>query len=311
MVLFFIAGRFLRTSNPGIATFLFLTTTLGVLIAATALANKCAQKMVNKTIGKRLSVAKGTKAAQKSNPGQTARLVWILIALMPLTDSISLLSFIVPQIVTDSLSGLLVGISTAILSLSRILAAIAFFMMYRVYRKSGLPLNLRKRDGVMMAVIMVLGIVLVMLSNKIALVSGGAQFQNLVLLTGLPLMIALIPCAIFGVMVWRYATQMGGGLVAKAWQSIFLYAVVWIVRLVATGLIAYLPGDKTSTYWMLSGYTLSFLMLASEYLIFLGASYQYEACTSPLRLEEELKAFQAAAAEFDLSAEEPSLVPDH
>ena len=184
------------------------------------------------------------------------------------------------------------------LSLSRILAALAFFMMYKVYRKSGLPLNLQHRDGLTMAVIIILGILTVVLSNKIAFISGGAKLQNLVLLTGFPVMLALVPCAIFGVMVWRYATQMGGGPVAKAWQSIFLYAVVWLLRLVFTGLIAFLPNDRTSTSRMIAGYTLSLLLLASEYLIFLGANYQYEACTSPVEVEEEFEVAQVQGPGF-------------
>jgi hypothetical protein len=106
-------------------------------------------------------------------------------------------------------------------------------------------------------------------------------------MAGLPLLVALIPFSVVGVMLWRYSTQMGGGLVAKAWRCILLYGVLWLTRMTFAGVLNSaggattgrpLGGWLTATIWLL-------LLLASEYMIFLGASYQYEVSTSAVETD--------------------------
>jgi hypothetical protein len=231
-------------------------------------------------------------SAKRFETGQTARRVWMLMALMPLVDVITLVAYSLPRMLGDqSLAHLLVGGSTALTSLSRILAAAAFFMMLRLYRQSGLKLTLRAIDYAAMAVIVALGVISVALSGRVAGLIGGADegLQSLVLMTGVPLLVALIPCAVFGVMIWRWADEMGGGLVAKAWRSVLLYSVLWIVRLAYTGALVYLIDDNAAMRsFGVPLLMINWLLIVSEYLIFLGASYQYQACTGSIEIDGEM-----------------------
>lgn len=45
-----------------------------------------------------------------------------------------------------------------------------------------------------------------------------------------PRLLVLGVCSVFGVLVWRYATAMGGGLVGKAWRAVLLYAAFYLLR---------------------------------------------------------------------------------
>jgi hypothetical protein len=186
---------------------------------------------------------------------------------------------------------LLLAGSTALTSLSRILAAVAFFMMLRVYRQTGLKLKLRTVDYAMMVTIVVAGIVAVALSPKVAALMSraDADLQRLILLVGVPLNLALIPCAVFGGMIWRWADEMGGGLVAKAWRNVLLYSVIWIARLAYAGVLVYLISDiNVMRSYVVLFLLINWFLIASEFLIFLGASYQYEACTGSVEIDGEM-----------------------
>lgn len=231
-------------------------------------------------------------SARRFEPGQTARRVWMLMALMPLADVITLIAQSLARL-TGSPRGvyLLIGGSTALTSLSRILAAVAFFMMLRVYRQSGLKLKLRAIDYAAMTLIVVAGIISVALSDRVAglMSRADADLQRIVLLTGVPLVVALIPCAVFGVMIWRWADEMGGGLVAKAWRNVLLYSVIWIARLAYAGILVYVINDNTvMRRYLVLFLVVNWFLIASEYLIFLGASYQYEACTGSIEIDGEM-----------------------
>jgi hypothetical protein len=231
-------------------------------------------------------------SARRFEPGQAARTAWMLMALMPLADVITLIAQSLPRL-TGSDRGLylLLGGSTALTSLTRILAAVAFFMMLRVYRQSGLKLTLRAVDYAMMVMIVVAGIIAVVLSPKVAALMSraDADLQRVILLVGVPLNLALIPCAIFGAMIWRWADEMGGGLVAKAWRNVLLYSVIWIARLAYAGALVYLISDiNVMRRYVVLFLLINWFLLASEYLIFLGASYQYEACTGSIEIDGEM-----------------------
>ncbi|MGH9823954.1 MAG: hypothetical protein ACREDR_11965 [Blastocatellia bacterium] len=242
------------------------------------------------------------KAALHFGTGQTARRAWLFIALMPLSDALTYLAYTMPAYTSSHVRSVpFVGVATAALSVTRILAAVAFFSMVRVYRKSGLKLNIRPQDYLAMAGVTVLEVLTLVYAGSGARASGGPALVKLVLITSIPLVFALVPCSILGVIIWRYAAQMGGGLVAKAWRSTLLYGVAWLAYTAFHAIVAYylrfspnkivVPAIVafllfTGADWFLKG---------AEYLIFLGASYQYEACTAAPDFSTEINAFAPEA----------------
>lgn len=220
------------------------------------------------------------QSALSFGPGQTARRAWLFIAIMPFADAFAYAAFTMGDVLgTRVKSGAFVGLASALLSITRILAALAFFNMLRVYRSSGLRLKLRGRDYLAMAVISVMEVLALLFASSGARASGGPDLERLVLITSIPLVIALAPCSVFGVIIWRYTTGMGGGLVARAWRSNLLYGATWLAYIVFNALGAkYLPviGLGVSAKYVIAHGT-DWILKASEFLIFLGASYQYQA----------------------------------
>jgi len=122
-------------------------------------------------------------------------------------------------------------------------------------------------------------------SSSGARASGGPQLEKLVLVTAIPMVIALAPCSVLGVIIWRYTTEMGGGLVAKAWRSNLLYGAAWLAYIAFNAIVArYLPEGHSAPFSLpyLLFHGTDWTLKGSEFLIFLGATYQYEACKSTL-----------------------------
>jgi hypothetical protein len=248
-----------------------------------------------------IGVAAALLAYQSSRSfgaGQTARWAWIVIGLMPLSDALAYVAYTVPAFLNGHYrSKELIVASTIFLSLSRVLAAAAFWSMFKVYRKTGLRLDLRFSDYLAMAVIMLIAVISLYFSQTGALASGGPEIARLVLITGLPMVIALVPCSVFGVMIWRYTTQMGGGLVAKAWRNTLLYGVAWLSYTAFHAVLAYylqLSPNKivvsaTTLFLLFTG--VNVFLKGGEYLMFVGAAFQYEACTGTPDFSEELRDF--------------------
>jgi hypothetical protein len=227
--------------------------------------------------------------------GQTARYTWMLIAAMPLADAAAYTAYTMPAYLGASArSGALILTATALLSISRIVAAVAFFSMVRVYRNSGLPHRLELRDYLVMGMVLFMEAAALAFSGSGAQQSGGPQLAKLILITALPLVIALVPCSVLGVIIWRYTAEMGGGLVAKAWRSILLYGVAWLSYLMFNAMAArYFPvsrGEAFSTLRLLIYALTTWQLKGSEYLIFLGATYQHEACTGAVEFADNSNA---------------------
>ncbi|HEU4387063.1 MAG TPA: hypothetical protein VFV34_04655, partial [Blastocatellia bacterium] len=117
------------------------------------------------------------------------------------------------------------------------------------------------------------------------------NFVRWVSLAGIPHLAALAVCSVFGITVWRYAQQMGGGLIAKAWRSILLYAVIWLARLGVLGALGSLFAMDSYNRPVWASMFDFASIVAAEYLLFVGISYQYEACTGAVTVDEsELEA---------------------
>jgi hypothetical protein len=226
------------------------------------------------------------KTSRTFAPGQTGRFVWLIIALMPLSDGIAYVAYTSPDYLPGHAKSLIfIAGSTVFMSLSRIFAVVAFLSMLRVYKRTGLKVELRAPEYMMMVFIILIELISLVFASPGARASGGPDAAKLVLITAIPLVIALVPCSILGVIIWRYTTQMGGGLVAKAWRNVLLYGLGWLSYTAFHAVIAYyyaLPsnaakGETTLRFLMFTG--VDFLLKGGSYLMFLGASFQYEACT--------------------------------
>jgi len=222
--------------------------------------------------------------ARSFAPGQTARRAWTFIAIMPMADAVAYAAFTMGDVLgTHSRSAILIGIATALLSVTRIMATVAFVGIVRLYRKTGLHLYLRARDYLAMVLVTALEVIALLFSSSGARASGGPELQSLVLWLSIPLVIALAPCSVLGVIIWRYTTIMGGGLVAKAWRANLLYGAAWLTYIALNAVVAYFFVVPQGAVPVTLPYVLfvgaDWILKGSEYLIFLGASYQYEACT--------------------------------
>jgi hypothetical protein len=246
----------------------------------------------------------GRAAASQFEQGVKTRLTWAFIstgaALFFIADvGLYCSSVTAPSRVASA------GLLTAVLAItsSRVLLACGLWIVIKVYHDSALPLRLRTYDYAAMTVFAALNfLTLVLGANtvRLLLAHSGPNLTNLVITICLPLPPGLVVCSVFAVIIWRYARQMGGGLVAKAWSGVLLYMVALPVRTVLLGLTPYLLGQGSGLPWLTG--TISFLGLAlAGWALYLGASYQYEACTSDLSNEIELSTAPGETAEKKLT----------
>jgi hypothetical protein len=184
-------------------------------------------------------------------------------------------------------SGIVVLAGTTLSMLSRFTLAYVLWKTGVTYRKNGLKFHFRLRDYVVVAVLVLLATVALVYSSatmRVQLPRVVAQAPYLMAWFDViesARLVALACCSVFGVVVWRYATEMGGGLVAKAWRSVLLYAAIYLLRFAYTGVISHLVTNGTPSAELRTAYVLGlWALIISEYMLFLGASYQYEACSS-------------------------------
>jgi hypothetical protein len=169
------------------------------------------------------------------------------------------------------------------ISISIVLLAWAMWMMVRIYRASGMKLRLNWGDYTLMVICGILGVLAVVMvpaTMRAQNYLGAQDLVRMVVLISVPRPIAFIVCSVFGVMLWRYATQMGGGLVAKAWIGVLLYTVLSPVRAVLMGLLVSMTPSATIT--LLTGEVSYWGFMLGGFLLYLGASYQYQACTEEI-----------------------------
>jgi len=196
---------------------------------------------------------------------------------------------------TVARAGTVVLGGTVLSMLSRFLLAYVLWTTAAAYKKSGLKFHFRRRDYFVIAVLVLLAVTSLIYSNaamRVQLPRVVAQAPQLMVwfdITELARLFALGCCSVFGVVVWRYATEMGGGLVAKAWRSVLLYAAIYLLRFAYTGVISRLVTTGPVGPALRTAYVLGlWALILSEFMLFLGASYQYEACSSHIEVPENL-----------------------
>jgi hypothetical protein len=250
------------------------------------------------------------------------RLAWFLIAPLGIVDCFLIASYALPgvgagghaptQAMAERLATLILT-GTALSGLSRIVLAYVLWRMIAVYRGIGFKLRLGTADYV--AIVLLIGVAIV----SVVYASSGMNNQLQSLAPIVPWMmrwfdvadwirvVALSFCAVLGVMVWRYATDSGGGLVAKAWRSLLLYAAIYLGRLAFTGIFAHFAGNRAATQHpgpigilLTAGILIitTGALPAAECMLFLGASYQHEACSTSVELDrDQLDALAAEPVE--------------
>jgi hypothetical protein len=242
-------------------------------------------------------------SARSFGRGQVARRSWLIIGCLGVVDTALFATYLQPGLSaaqpgpvaaeTVARSGSIVLAGTLLSMLSRFLLAYVLWTTARLYRNSGLKFHFYRRDYALAALLILLGLISLVYSNDamhVQLPRVVAQAPQLMMwfdLTELARLFALGCCSIFGVVVWRYATEMGGGLVAKAWRSVLLYAAIYLLRFAYTGVISHVATTGPTTRGLRSAYVIGlWALIFSEYMLFLGASYQYEACHSHIEVPD-------------------------
>jgi len=231
-------------------------------------------------------------AARHFDRGETARRVWLLIAFMALADCGVLISFTLPRIVGAFEGAVTLTLLTSILTaLSRgLFLPLALWMVVRIYRGIGLGFHLERWDYLPMIAFAGMGVLSLALVGSVArsqLFIGDPGLVRFLRAVGLLLLPALVLSSVFGVMTWRYAKQMGGGLVAKAWKSILLCTVLWLARFACLGVLTQWFGSDVNDRPLIIEMISFWSVLASECALFMGASCQYEACAGAVDLDPE------------------------
>jgi hypothetical protein len=246
----------------------------------------------------------GYVAARQFSHGQAARLSWMLISLTAALLFLADVGIYLPSVVNAkpaASAALLTAVGA--ITLSRVLLVWGLWQMVRIYRASGLGFRLYDRDFGAMVLLAALNLLTLIfgansvrfqLSNQLS--NTGADLIHWILIICLPLPVGLIVCSVLAVIIWRYSQQMGGGLVAKAWQSVLLYTLLLPLRTILVGLSTSLlePGSR----WAWVAGEISYLGLAlAVWALYLGASYQYEACARSLTAEIDGYASYVATSE--------------
>jgi hypothetical protein len=246
----------------------------------------------------------GYVAARQFSHGQAARLSWMLISLTAALFFLADVGIYLPSVVNAkpaASAALLTAVGA--ITLSRVLLVWGLWQMVRIYRASGLGFRLYDRDFGAMVLLAALNLLTLIfgansvrfqLSNQLS--NTGADLIHWILIICLPLPEGLIVCSVLAVIIWRYSQQMGGGLVGKAWQSVLLYTLLLPVRTILVGLSTSLLEAGSRWAWVAG--EISYLGLAlAVWALYLGASYQYEACERSLTAEIDGYASYVATSE--------------
>jgi hypothetical protein len=237
-----------------------------------------------------ISAVKCFKTARQFGQGEAARWAWLLIGFFSIADGLMILTTWGPNFLPGRPLTTPLGISSHILAvIARVLTACSFLLMIRIYRQSGFRLKLRPFDYCAFVVLLAAEVAMVMAEGNMARISS---FRQPVLEQWLKFLLPvsnfmLVACSVLGILLWRYARQMGGGLVAKAWQFVVLYLGIYIIRRLELG---FLSGGSVNlpAFWSAINMTVYFgLGFVCSYLLYLGASFQYEACTRSVETSDE------------------------
>ncbi|HEY6332265.1 MAG TPA: hypothetical protein VI756_23265 [Blastocatellia bacterium] len=250
-------------------------------------------------------------SAKQFGRGEPSRRAWLLIGPQGIADCALFVAYAglltlnagSPSATVHAAASLVLTAVLINLAARGVLAYV-FWKGTQLYRGIGMKVRLYRRDY---ATIVVL----------VALLAGSVAFEKDLMKVRLAAVAAKAPemlqwfhwaeygwlvalgfCAIFGVVVWRLQSEMGGGLVAKAWRGVLLYAAVMLIQFCFKGVAASLIAHEVvRNPTVIAALTLVGVwgLLLSEFMLLLGTSYQYEACNG--KVEFNAKELEELAAE--------------
>ena len=250
-------------------------------------------------------------SARQFGRREASRQAWLLVAPQGLADCALFLAYsglltLAPGTSSAAIQRAAMWVLAAVtLNLvARAVLAFVFWKGMQIYRGIGLRVQLHARDYAAIAVLIILlaGSVVFekdLMRVRLAAVAAAApDMLGWFHAAEYGWLIALGFCSVFGVMVWRLQSEMGGGLVAKAWRGVLLYAATMLLQFCYKAFSAFLIAHGLLTNpGIISAQTLVGVwgLLLSEYMLLLGTSYQYEACAGAVEFNlEDLKAIDSA-----------------
>ena len=174
----------------------------------------------------------GWKAAALFGPVDAGSAAWRMLAIGTIPLALGqVIGYLPSALVLGSIEPVAVVLGQLLPATFRILLIVALWRMLRAYRETGIGFHLKTIDKLVMAVVGVVTIVLFTradvlftywtanseLSESARLVMTSAQMFNFL----------LYPIVLFlSLSMARFALQMGGGLVARAWGAVALYGLL-------------------------------------------------------------------------------------
>jgi hypothetical protein len=242
-------------------------------------------------------------SARRFGSGETSRRAWMLIAPQGVADCALFMAY--AGLLTLNASSPSPTVHTAasfvlaavLINLAaRGMLAYVFWKGTQLYRGIGMKVKLYSRDYA--TIIILVGLLAGSVAfekdlMKVRLVAVAAKAPELLQWfhwAEYGWLVALGFCSIFGVVVWRLQSEMGGGLVAKAWRGVLLYAAVMLLQFCFKGVAASLIAHEVvKNPTVIAALTLLGVwgLLISEFMLLLGTSYQYEACSGKIEFNAE------------------------
>ena len=174
----------------------------------------------------------GWKAAALFGPVDAGSAAWRMLAIGTIPLALGqVIGYLPSALVLGSIEPVAVVLGQLLPATFRILLIVALWRMLRAYRETGIGFHLKTIDKLVMAVVGVVTIVLFTradvlftywtanseLSESARFVMTSAQMFNFL----------LYPIVLFrSLSMARFALQMGGGLVARAWGAVALYGLL-------------------------------------------------------------------------------------
>ena len=228
--------------------------------------------------------------ARKFGKGEPSRNIWLVISLTGFSGVITNFANYGP-VVIGNFPGVraLYVFGFAISSVSVLLLGWAMWTMVRIYRNTGMKVSFGAGHYIAMALfagMSVVSVILLPAATQAQNYSGFDELTKWIVIICTPRMFIYPLCSVLGVMLWCYAIKMGGGQVSKAWISMLAYTGLVPLRYILLGVFATVIARTPATA-IING-EISYLGFGlSGFLLYLGSSYQYQACTEDVVVYEE------------------------
>lgn len=217
------------------------------------------------------------KAAVRFSPGEAGAGSWKLLAYAShLLGAGQIVGYLPAVLTLGAIESVMVISGQLMPATFRICMCIALYRMCRAYRDTGLDFRMRGLDFLLSVTVGVVAIVLIVFRDTLFLYwsvnAPFGPFPRSAMIAAQTFNFLLYPAVFFlSLTMFRYATQMGGGLVARAWGGVALYGLLQPIHafVIAIGYESYGP--------MLSIAFDNFIVLTAFSALSFGPIFQVEA----------------------------------